>query len=120
MLADFCSSAWRWRRLADPTQRPDALQSAGRAASASVMLPSTLLCRAGGRGQVWPASDGRRRLAAQPPGLARTHLMWLGEPQAGHGGALGPRTAARGTLLFCPIYAWSVRAAKYGSGSCSW
>ena len=47
-------------------------------------------------GQVRPARASWRRLVLQPPGLARTHLLWLGKPQAGHGGALGPRTAAGG------------------------
>ena len=59
-------------------------------------------------GQVRPARDSWRRLVSQPPGLAWAHLLWLGKPQAGHGGTLGPRTAAGETLVFCPNYARGV------------
>ena len=89
-----------------PTQRPGALWSAGRTARASVSRPRPLARRvAQGMGQVRPARASWRRLVSQPPGLAWAHLQWLEKPQAGHGGAPGPRMAAGETLVFCPSYA---------------
>ena len=89
-----------------PAQRHGALWSAGRTARASVSRPRTLARRvAQGMGQVRPARASWRRLVSQPLGLAWAHLLWLEKPQAGHGGAPGPRMAAGETLVFCPIYA---------------
>ena len=85
-----------------PTQRPDALRSAGRAARASVMLPSTLArCavgqRAGVAGERWLATAGSPAAGARAdtPPVAREAAS------RARGGALGPRTAAGETLVFC-------------------
>ena len=105
-----------------PTQRPDALRSAGRAARASVMLPSVLLRRAVGQGagvagERWLATAGSPAAGARadtPPVAREAASRARGVSGAAHG-------RRRDACILPCLCAWSGgRAAKYGSGSCSW